>query len=239
MKNPICAPSYERAVELLALDCSLDYLDALPHRSVPMRHSFQAEQLPGYVESRVYALGPLNTGWVIPLRLSTDRPSGTIIRYSGFQPPRKDHVIDWECKPEDIILKKHWDEYSRLVNSPIMKVLNGGCRIRCGYPVEGVLCGRSVRPHGEAFHGFISAELVFTDNRENTVALCINLNVYRHRYSSDNLLLGGVAGRRPTRHRLRNWLTQQAPISGPERESGMPPDFAGFSRDRDSDRAFS
>jgi hypothetical protein len=81
MKNPICAAYYERAVELMEACCPIDYPDA------PPRKSFRVEQLPAYVVSRVYAFGPLDTGYVIPLRLRTDRPSGTIISDWDFEPP--------------------------------------------------------------------------------------------------------------------------------------------------------
>jgi hypothetical protein len=233
MKNPICAASYERAVELMAAGCPLDYPDALPHQS------FSAEQLPGYVESRVYKLGPLDAGWVIPLRLRTDRRSGTIISDLDFEPPWKGHAVDWECEPEEIIPKKHLDEYRSLVNSRLMKVLNEGCLIRRGYPVEGLLCGRSYQPIGESYQGFLSAKLSFTDNRGNMVPLCINLSVYTHSCASASQLLSGEAGQRPSRRRRIPRLTQQAPMSGSERESGRPPDFAWVSRDRDSDSALS
>jgi hypothetical protein len=193
MKNPICAASYEWAVKLKAAGCPIDYLDALP------RHSFRAEQLRGYVTSRVYALGRLETRYVIALRLGTDRPSGTIIKDWRLELPWQDHVIDWDCEPADIIPKKDQDEYRSLVNSRLMKVLNEGRLIRRGSPVDGVLCGRSFQPIGESSHGIIPAKLIFTD-LGNTVRLCIDLDLYRLSDSSANRLPGEGAGQRVCRH---------------------------------------
>jgi len=194
MKNPICGPSYEWAVKLKAAGCPINYLDTLP------RHSFRAEQLPGYVESCVYALGPLDTGYVIPLRLATDRSSGTVITHWSFEPPWQDHVINWEYEPQDIIPEKYQDEYKSLFKSRLMGVLNGDRKIWRGSPVDGVLCGHSFRPMGEPSHGVIPAKLSFTDDLGNTVPLCIDLNIERLSRSSANRLPGGEAGQRLYRH---------------------------------------
>ena len=179
MRNRIFVASYERAVELMAAGCPIDYLDALAHHSAAMRKSFRAKQLSGYVESRVYALGPLDTGYVIALRLGTDRSSGTIITDWTFEPPWQDHVINWDYEPEDIIPKKHQDDYKSLFKSRLMEVLNEGPVIRRGYPVDGVLCGRSFQRIGESSHGFVFAKLSFTDDLGNTVPLRVDLSVDR------------------------------------------------------------
>jgi len=190
MKNPICAASYECAVKLMAAGCPIDYPDALPHMS------FRAEQLPGYVESCVYALGPLDTGYVIPLRFVTDRPSGTIIKNRSFESPWQDHRINWEdYRPEDVIPIKDRDKYKSLINPRLMEVLKGDRRIRRGSPVEGVVCGHSFQPIGESSHGVISVKFSFTDDLENTVPLCIDLNVVTLSHASAKRLPVGRAGR--------------------------------------------
>lgn len=194
MKNPICAASYERAVELMAVGCPIDYADALP------RQSFRAEQLPGYVRSRVYELGPGDTGYVIALRLGTDRSSGTIIKKWSFEPPWKDPFIDWECAPEEVIPKKYHDEYRSPVNSRLMEALNKSCLIRRGHPIDRLLCGRSIQPIGESSHGVKSAELSLTDDLGNTLRLCIDFDVYRLSNSNAKRLPGGEAGQRLCRH---------------------------------------
>jgi hypothetical protein len=186
MKNPIFAASHERGVKLRDAGCPFDFPGALP------RHSFRVEPLPGYVYARVYELGPLDTGYVIPLRLNSDRSLGTIITDWSFEPPWPDHFIDWDYGPEDFIPKKDQYEYSSFSKSPLMKVLNYGLRIGCGRPVEGLLCGHSNQPIGESCHGFISAKLSFTDDRGNTVPLCINLNVESLRHASASQLPAGA-----------------------------------------------
>jgi hypothetical protein len=182
MKNPICAASRERADELLAAGCPIDFPGSLPC------NSFRVEPLPGYFCGRVYELGQLDTGYVIPLRLTSDRLSGTIITGWNFKPPWQGQDIDWNCEPEDFIPKKGLDEYRGLFKSPLMNVLNHGLKLRYGHPVEGLLCGRSSQPIGESSYGFTSARLIVTDDRGNTVPLCFDLNVEPLRNASTNQL---------------------------------------------------
>ena len=95
MKNPIYAASHERAVRVEGGRLSHRLSKRTPPPFGPDQ-SFRAEQLPGYVEGRVYELGRLETGYVIPLRLISDRSSGTIITDWGLELPWPDHVIDWD-----------------------------------------------------------------------------------------------------------------------------------------------
>jgi hypothetical protein len=138
---------------------------------------------------------------VIPLRLRTDRPSGTVIDHWDFEPPWPDHDMVWDFEPEDIIPKKHQDDYKKLFKSRLMGVLDGGHLIGRGHPVEGLLCGLSSQPIGESSHPVISAKLSFTDDRGNTVPLSIDLDLYRLRNSSANRLpASGGAGQRLRTH---------------------------------------
>ena len=194
MKNPFFAASYESGVELMAAGCPLDYPDALPHQS------FRVEQLPGYGDSRVYELGPFDTGWVIPVGLRTDRQSGTIISHVNFEHPWQHHDIDWECEPEDIIPEKDQVDYKHLFKSRLKGGRNQHRLIRCGCPVEGILCGRLVQPIGEYSHGFISAKLSVTDDLGNTVPLSMKLSLFRLRLSSARRFLGEAVPHRLFRH---------------------------------------
>jgi hypothetical protein len=135
---------------------------------------------------------------VIALRLCTDRPSGTVIDHWDFEPPWPDHDMVWDFEPEDIIPKEHQDEYKKLFKSRLMKVLNGGYLIGRGHPVEGLLCGASFQPIAESCHGVISAKLSFTDDLENTVPLCIDLNVVTLSHASAKRLPVGRAAYRST-----------------------------------------
>jgi hypothetical protein len=191
MKNhPMLRASHERLVELMAAGCPIDYPHALP------RNSFRVEPLAGYIPSCVYALGPMDTGWVIPVRLATDRPSGTVITGWDLELPWQNHAIDWDCEPEDVIPNRDLDVYKHLFKSRLRGVLLERRLIRRGYPVERVLCGRSLLPMGKSSHGSISANLSFTDDRGNTVPLCIDLNVHTPRHSNAGRLLGGKARQR-------------------------------------------
>jgi hypothetical protein len=119
----------------------------------------------------------MDTGWVIPLRLSTDGSSGTVITGLDLELPWQNHDIDWGCEPEDVIPERDRDVYKHLFKSRLRGVLLERRLIRRGYPVEGVLCGRSSQPIGKSSHGAIRAELRLTDDRGNTVPLRIELNV--------------------------------------------------------------
>ncbi len=180
MKNPICAASYERALDLMAAGCPIDYPDSLPHQS------FRAEQLPGYVVSRVFVRGRLDPILVFPLRLITERLSGTIMRDWSLELPWPIPFVDWQCAPGEVIPEKYQDEYKSLFNSPLMEVLNGDRKIRHGHPVDGLLCAISFRPIGDFSHGVIPVKLTFTDDRGNTVPLCIDSKIERLRLSSAN-----------------------------------------------------
>ena len=63
--------------------------------------------------------------------------------------------------------KSTWTNTSSLLKSKLMKKLNESSMIRPGYPVEGLLCGRSFQPIGESSHGVISAKLSFTEIKES------------------------------------------------------------------------
>ncbi len=179
MKNRIFAASHERGMELTAAGCPLDYPEALPGHSAARHKPFHAEQLAGYAESRVYAISPLQTGYVIGLRLGTDRPSGTIIAEWSFVPPWPDQPICWDYEAWDIIPEGHRGAYRGLLESHLIGVLNDRCLLRRGYPVEGLLCGCSSQPIPESGEGHIFGKLTLFDNVRNKVALSIALTVVR------------------------------------------------------------
>lgn len=177
MTNRIFAASYERGIELTAVGCPLDYPDALPRRLGARRMPLFAQQLDGYAESCVYALGR-RTVYVIGLRLGTDVP-GAIITEWNVVPPWQEQVICWEYAPEDIIPKRDWGTYASLVDSRLMGVLNDRRLLRRGYPIDGLVCGCSSQPIPESCAGSVSAKLTIVDDAGNTVALPIGLAVFR------------------------------------------------------------
>jgi hypothetical protein len=179
MTHKIFAASYQRGVELMAAGCPLDYLDALADRSAPKRKLIRAEQLAGYAESRVYLLGPLQTGYLIGLRLGTDRPSGTVITDWSVEPPWPGHAIFWDYEARDFIPERDLGSYRDLLDSRLMGVLNDRRLLRRGNPVDGLLCGYSYQPVPEFGDRMVSAKLILVDDIGNHVALGINLAVVR------------------------------------------------------------
>jgi hypothetical protein len=175
MTKRIFAASYERGVQLIDAGCPIPYPDTLPRHPIARRNLFHAEQLDGYAESRVYAVGPLLTVYVIGLRLWTDRSSGTTFSDWSFDPPWADHLVSWDYEPADIIPGRDRDDYTRLLDSRLMGVMNDHRALRRGYPVEGLLCGCSSQPVPETRDIFVAGKLILVDDLENTVALRIAL----------------------------------------------------------------
>jgi hypothetical protein len=179
MTKRIFAASHERGIELMAAGCPLDYPEVLPGHSTAERKPLRVKQLAGYTESRVYALGPLKTVYLMGLRLETDCPGGTVISKWSFVPPWQDHLVSWDYEPLDIIPKGQQGDYRDLLDTPFMGVLNERRLLRRGYPVEGLLCGCSSQPVPEAGERLVSARLTLVDDRGNTVTLRIALTVIR------------------------------------------------------------
>jgi hypothetical protein len=179
MKNRIFAASHERGMQLIAAGCPLDYPEALLGHSAARHKPFRAEQLAGYAESRVYAIGPLQTGYVIGLRLGTDCPSGTIITDWSFVPPWPDQQIIWDYEAWDIIPEGQREAYAGLLKSRLMRVLNDRRLLSRGHPVKGLLCGCSSQPIPESGEDHVRGKLTLFDNEGNQVALSIALTVVR------------------------------------------------------------
>ncbi|MGA2753380.1 MAG: hypothetical protein ABSE53_06390 [Terracidiphilus sp.] len=207
MKNPICAASYERAVKLMAADCYINHLDALPHQSAAMCEPFRVELPPGFTGSRVFVRGRLDPIYVIPARFVTERPSGMVVSDWGLELPWPDSSIIWDHLPWDVIPPKYHNEYGSLFESELMDVLNEHHRIRCGQPVDGLLCATSFRPIEESCHSVISAKLSCTDDLGNTVSRGIDFNIERLSRSSTNRLPVGRADGLLRRHLVdsRRW----------------------------------
>jgi len=179
MPKRIFAASYERGVQLIAVGCPIAYPEHLPGHPVARRKRFHAEQMDGYSESRVYAINQFQTGFVVGLRLWTDRPSGTVIREWSFTPPWEDHRIGWGYEPLEIIPEWERGAYMNLLDSRLMAVLDEHRLLGRGYPVEGLLCGRSDQPIPESVKGYVTAKLTLADDEGSTAALRIALTVVR------------------------------------------------------------
>ena len=179
MTKRIYAASYDRGVQLIAGGCPIAYPDALPGHPVARHKRFHAEQLDGYAESCAYALGPLQTGYLIALRLWTDRPSGTVIKEWSFTPPWEDHLICWDYEPLEIIPERDREAYTSLLDSRLTGVLDEHRLLGRGYPVEGLLCGLSDQPIPESVEGYVTAKLTLADDEGSVVPLRIALGVVR------------------------------------------------------------
>ena len=87
--------------QLLAAGC-LD--TAGPALGLPKSkaRSFYATEPDDYAQSRVFALSPNKSGYLVTLRLGTYRAGGTVIADWSFVAPWEEHIIDWDYKPSDV-----------------------------------------------------------------------------------------------------------------------------------------
>jgi hypothetical protein len=133
--------------------------------------------LPGYAESCVYVLGPSLTGFVIGLRLGTNRGGGTEIARWNFLPPWPEHQVCWEYEPADIIPALHMGGYRNVLDSRLSEILNDHRLLQRGCPVEGLLCGYSHQPIPESSKGLTAGELTLVDDKHYVVSVRIDLRI--------------------------------------------------------------
>lgn len=177
MTKRVFAASHERGVQLTASGCPIAYPDDLPGHPDARREQFHAEQLDGEAESCAYALGPLQTGYVIGVRLWTDCPSGTVITNWNFTPPWDDHKICWDYEPLEIIPARDIDAYTSLLNPRLEGVLDEHHLLSRGFPVAGLLCGLSDQPIPECVEGYVTGTFTMVDDKGSVVPLRIALGV--------------------------------------------------------------
>jgi len=178
-KGRFWAASYERGVQLAATGCPLDYLDALRNTSAATRKSFWVKQLTGHADSCAFVLGDSLTGYVIGLRLGTNRGSGTVIVQWNFELPWPEQRICWDYEPADIIPKLDLGSYRTVLDSRLLEILNNRRLLRRGYPVEGLLCGISTQPVPESVDGMLFGNLRLRDDLANVVTLHVDLRIIR------------------------------------------------------------
>jgi hypothetical protein len=176
MTKPIFGASHKRGVELAAAGCPLDYPEAI-RDSDAEGEGFWAKQLGGYAESFAYGFGDSQTGFVIGVRLGTNRGGGTEIVRWNFEPPWPEHHICWEYEPADIIPALHMGSYRQVLDSRLSKILNDRCLLQHGFPVDGLLCGYSNQPVPESGKGLAAGELTLVDNKNYVVSVRIDLRI--------------------------------------------------------------
>jgi hypothetical protein len=156
-----------------------DYFDTVREDSAAVRGSFWVEQLPGYSETRVYAFGPSLTGWVIGLRLGSNRRSGTVISRWNFVPAWSSHLISWDYEAADVISKLDLGNYRDVLDNKLRQILERRWLLRRGYPIEGLLSGFSNQAVPKSGEAFTSGRLKLTDDDGHIVSVGVDLRVYR------------------------------------------------------------
>jgi hypothetical protein len=90
-------------------------------------------------------------------------------------------MIDWGYEAEDIVPKQDYGVYDRFFDSRLSAVLNDHRLLRRGYPVEGLLCGRSCQSMPELGENNAIAQLKLIDDRGTAVSVSITLEVISKR----------------------------------------------------------
>lgn len=136
----IWAASHERGLRLKKAGCEIPYLDELPRKK--RFHGLEVGPIGGYIESLAIENGA-TTHYVIALRLSTDRSTGSTVSTYSFIPPWLDHEIFWEYDAEQLLPASWLKRYESLLNSRLSAVLNQRALLYRGRPLEGLMAGSS------------------------------------------------------------------------------------------------
>jgi hypothetical protein len=165
------AASYEVGRGLVAAGCPLDYLDSLPRNPASHLKRLYIGPLNGYVESRIYMLGPCDAAFVIALSIGTEIRSGIIVSDWSFVLPW-DQFVRWDYSPRDVVPQQDHGAYKHLFDSPLSAVLNERRILTRRRPVEGLLCGRAFEPFPESLAGgeTVHAEFTVTDAESGRTA---------------------------------------------------------------------
>ena len=163
----------------MAAGCPLDYPDAIANRSERERKLFSATQLAGHAESRAYIFGPTQVGYVIGLRLATERPSGTVITNWSYDPPWEGHFASLEHDLTTVVPVADRAAYEQASDFRLIGILNERHLLRRGRPAQGFLCGYSNQPVPDSCDRSVSARLTLLDDIGNRVVLGIEMAAVR------------------------------------------------------------
>lgn len=172
--------SYRRGIRLAKAGCALPYIDALPGKNRFRQRGLFVEQTFGCEESFAFDVWGA-TGYVIGLRVGTERSRGAIVTRFDFVPPWPDHSIDWDYYADDVIPKIFLRRYEKLLmSSRLPTILKERRKLYRGVPVEGLLWGKAWAqiPPSPQRVGPALAEITLTDDFGERASCPIKLSVY-------------------------------------------------------------
>jgi hypothetical protein len=213
MKNRIPKGSPELLLELKNAGYPIGGdQEALARCSAALSNPFCVETIP-YSVGRVIKLSDLHTVWLFPIRVRTDHPSGTVISRFAIEPLMPDYELTLDYEAERVIPRDQYDYYRPLLGRQLQNVLSEGIPIRCGHPVQGVVCGYSAQQIDEWPHDSIPVNFVLRDNRGNPASLRMEMEIIKRRRTVESR----IVGHRPD---FQRWLNDDIPASpGAETES--------------------
>ena len=180
MSNKVIAASGKWARELMSAGCPIDYPEGYRPSVRPRAKMHLAPS--NWLDMRRAAWpcsGPSQVGYAICVRLVTPScPSGTVFTDWSFDgKPWPGHFACFDYEPQDVIPHADHRDYRDLFDSPLMKVLGGGRRLRRGCPIEGLLCGLSYQPVPESCEGSVFGKLTLLDDKGSRFVLDVEMAV--------------------------------------------------------------
>jgi hypothetical protein len=190
MKNHIPKGSPELLLELNNAGCPIGGdQEALARCSAALSNPFCVQTIPDFV-GRVFQRTALHTVWLFPIRVRTDHLSGTLISRFAIELPMPDYELTLDYEAERVIPKDCYDYYRPLLGRQLQNVLNEGSLIRCGYPVQGVVCGCSPQQIDEWPHDSLPVNIVLIDNRGNPASLRMEMEIIKRRGAVESRIPG-------------------------------------------------
>jgi hypothetical protein len=192
--NQNWGPSYRRGVRLVKAGCELPYLKHLPGRERFLQRALYVSPVGGYFGSCAIDNG-IWTGYIIALRVATDRSRGAVVTSFEFVPPWPGHEIDWDYDLESVMPKSKLHIYEEFIGSRLPAVLKERTLLSRGRPVDGLLCGGAGAPIPKDCQRDVPAMALITlvDDLGECVVSDIDLRIYSLMPKTSEL-------RRRTRH---------------------------------------
>ncbi len=158
----------------------------LPGRESFHQRAIYVHQVRGDFASYAIDFGKA-TGYVIALRVGTDRARGAIVTSYALDPPWPGHEIQWGYHPDDLLSWCFVPDYSKLFESNLPGVLDQRRLLSRGRPVEGLLCGFAWDPIPAAKlgSGFAMAEIALVEDSGRRARSVVQLKILSSEFNTD------------------------------------------------------
>ena len=181
----IWGASYPRGILLSKAGCPLPYLHELPGKGSFYQRAIYVHQVRGYFSSYAIDFGTA-TGYVIALRVGTDRARGAIVTSYDVNLPWPDDEMQWGYDLLDLLSEDVVYDYGKLSEPSLRGVLDERRLLSRGRPVEGLLCGYSGNsiPALNPRRKFAQAEVVLAEDSGRRACSVVDLTICSLEFST-------------------------------------------------------